>query len=221
MARRLSETGGAVVPVGVPAEEPLEIRLDGEAVATITRTPGHDFELAVGHCFAAGLLAGRSVHEVRYCATGSAVDTGFNVVTVGTSPAPPPAARTSRPDVDPGVVGRVLGDDDVIAFLAGSGEPAVARSDFHLGNAVDKVIGRLFLDGQLPASSVGLRMKGRIDGHLLERALAAGVRLVAGTVVPTSAAIALARARDAVLAFVDPDLGVHVLSPDPLSPPDR
>ena len=39
-------------------EEPMEIRLDDHVVTTTMRTPGHDFELAVGFCFSDGLLAG-------------------------------------------------------------------------------------------------------------------------------------------------------------------
>jgi FdhD protein len=74
-------------------EEPLTIQLDGVTVATTMRTPGHDFELAVGFCHADGLLAGAPVTGVRYCADASASDTGFNVVTVetaGRAPAPTP-----------------------------------------------------------------------------------------------------------------------------------
>ncbi|HNB94310.1 MAG TPA: formate dehydrogenase accessory sulfurtransferase FdhD, partial [Microthrixaceae bacterium] len=56
-------------------EEPLEIRVDGTTVATTMRTPGHDFELAVGWCHAEGLLDGVELRGIRYCATGSAVDT--------------------------------------------------------------------------------------------------------------------------------------------------
>jgi FdhD protein len=75
-------------------EEPLTIQLDGTVVATTMRTPGHDFELAVGYCHTEGLLAGAPVNGVRYCATGSAVATEFNVVTVDTGGgAPVPAAR--------------------------------------------------------------------------------------------------------------------------------
>lgn len=74
-------------------EEPLAIELDGVRVATTMRTPGHDFELAVGFCHGEGLLGGAAVQTVRYCATGSAVDTDFNVVTVetdGAAPVPTP-----------------------------------------------------------------------------------------------------------------------------------
>lgn len=65
-------------------EEPMTIRLDDVAVTTTMRTPGHDFELAVGFCFGEGLLGGHRVREIRYCATGSAVETEFNVVSVDT-----------------------------------------------------------------------------------------------------------------------------------------
>jgi FdhD protein len=59
-------------------EEPLTVQLDGTVVATTMRTPGHDFELAVGYCHTEGLLADAPVSAVRYCATGSAVATEFN-----------------------------------------------------------------------------------------------------------------------------------------------
>ena len=37
-------------------EEPMSIQLDGNLVATTMRTPGHDYELAVGFCFGAGKI---------------------------------------------------------------------------------------------------------------------------------------------------------------------
>jgi FdhD protein len=70
-------------------EEPLTVQLDGTVVATTMRTPGNDFELAAGYCHTEGLLAGAPVHGVRYCGTGSAVATEFNVVTVETGGAAP------------------------------------------------------------------------------------------------------------------------------------
>ena len=85
-----SEDDGSSDPVPVMSgrrpdellvEEPLEVRLGDRTVATTMRTPGEDFELAVGFCWSEGLIT-EAPSQVRYCATGSAVDTEFNVVTV-------------------------------------------------------------------------------------------------------------------------------------------
>lgn len=84
---------GARQPDDLIVEEPLSIQLDGQLVGTTMRTPGHDYELAAGFCFTEGLLGGAAVTTVRYCGTGSAVATEFNVVTVetgGMAPAPNP-----------------------------------------------------------------------------------------------------------------------------------
>ncbi len=72
-------------------EEPMSIQLDGTLVSTTMRTPGHDYELAVGFCHTEGLLAGHPVVGVRYCADGSAVDSEFNIVTVETGGRAPTA----------------------------------------------------------------------------------------------------------------------------------
>lgn len=86
--------GGGRSPDRVIVEEPLEVRLDDHLVTTTMRTPGHDYELAAGFLHGEGLLAGARVRQVRYCATGSAVETEFNVVSVDTGGAAPvPAAR--------------------------------------------------------------------------------------------------------------------------------
>ena len=59
-------------PDDLIVEEPMTIQLDGTKVSTTMRTPGHDYELAVGFCFTDGLLGGAKVTGVRYCANGSA-----------------------------------------------------------------------------------------------------------------------------------------------------
>ena len=93
-------------------EEPLEIQLDGALVSTTMRTPGHDFELAAGFCFTEGLLAGAPVRQCRYCGTGSAVDSEFNVVSVETGGvAPPPRPRLTTTTSACGICGTTAIDD--------------------------------------------------------------------------------------------------------------
>ncbi|MPZ88381.1 MAG: formate dehydrogenase accessory sulfurtransferase FdhD [Nitriliruptorales bacterium] len=66
------------------AEEPMELRVNGDAVSVTMRTPGHDFELALGFCLTEGLIPhAQAVQGVRYCA-GPGTDAGeHNVVDVG------------------------------------------------------------------------------------------------------------------------------------------
>ena len=85
-------------PDDLIVEEPMTIQLDGHVVSTTMRTPGNDYELAVGFCHTEGLLGGLAVTGVRYCATGGAVETEFNVVTVdtgGLAPVPTPRLGTT------------------------------------------------------------------------------------------------------------------------------
>ena len=49
--------GGQSRPDRIAVEEPLEIRIGGEAVAVTMRTPGHDEELALGFCLSEGISA--------------------------------------------------------------------------------------------------------------------------------------------------------------------
>ena len=53
--RVLRVPAGDEVDDRVAIEEPLEIRIEGRAVAVTMRTPGHDEELALGFCLSEGL----------------------------------------------------------------------------------------------------------------------------------------------------------------------
>jgi FdhD protein len=218
-------------PVTLATEEPMAIELDGTRVATTMRTPGNDFELAVGFCHNEGLLAGFTPIEVKYCANGSAAATAFNIVTVSTGgKAPEPTPRLATTTSSCGFCGTdeidelaaklapVVGDPvdwGVLAdapdklrpmqdlfgatgavHAAGVVEPdggiALVREDVGRHNAVDKLVGRMLLDGRIPATGKAVVVSGRASFELVHKAWAAGFRALVAVSAPTALAAATA-----------------------------
>jgi FdhD protein len=78
------------------------------------------------------------------------------------------------------------------ALFTAAGELELVREDVGRHNALDKVLGQALLDRRLPLTAHGLLLSGRISFELVQKALAAGVPLVAGIGAPSSLAITCA-----------------------------
>ncbi|MFE0027648.1 formate dehydrogenase accessory sulfurtransferase FdhD [Amycolatopsis sp. NPDC059021] len=66
--RRLTAAGLRQRPDTLAAEEPLELRVGGKALAVTMRTPGNDVELAHGFLLSEGVLGSREdIATARYC----------------------------------------------------------------------------------------------------------------------------------------------------------
>ncbi len=254
LVTRVDGDGARRSPDELIVEEPMTIQLDGHRAATTMRTPGHDYELAVGFCHTDGLLGGARVIGVRYCADGAAGDTEFNVVTVetgGRAPVPTPrignttsscgwcgtdaiddlcASLPPLPDTAPiplsvlaAMPDAVLGGQSLFsttgavhaaAAFDATGRVLLTREDVGRHNAVDKVVGRMLLDGALPATGLGLFVSGRASFELVQKAWAAGFATLVAVSAPTSLAVQTARRAGLRLAgFVRGDR-LNVYSPE-------
>jgi FdhD protein len=79
------------------------------------------------------------------------------------------------------------------ALFDSSGNLAVLREDIGRHNAVDKVVGWAMLQGQLPLSQHVMLVSGRGGFEIVQKALAAGLPILASVSAPSSLAVQLAR----------------------------
>jgi FdhD protein len=206
----------------VPVEEPLEIRVGGEALAVTMRTPGHDEELALGFLLGEGLIGGprpagppadlaantievggplaRRPESRRFYATSSCGICGKGALEEVMLDAPPaaPGPRVARPALA-ALPDRLrqptferTGGLHATGLFDATGSLLVAREDVGRHNAMDKVVGRALLDGMLPLHGRVLCVSGRLSFELVQKAAMAGAPILVGVGAPTSLAVALA-----------------------------
>lgn len=226
-------------------EEPLEVRVAyfeagverRQGVAVTMRTPGNDFELAVGFLYSEGVVPGpEAIDHVAYC-TDVEGPQMYNVVTVHLRPGVPfdpdrlsrnvyttsscgvcgktslELVRTACPNrpvgdlkLRPEVLRRLpealakaqplftrTGGLHASALFDAEGRLLLVREDVGRHNAMDKLIGALLLAGKLPASNTVVLVSGRASFELVQKAVMAGIPVLAAVGAPSSLAVELAR----------------------------
>lgn len=123
----------------------MEIRIGEQSVSVTMRTPGHDFELAVGYLFTEGLLTSPAdLREVKYCTKGTGAPQEYNIATVDLRSAVD-LDRLRRATVTSSSCG--LCGTDSIENLRTATEPLNATDGLHLDSSTlltlpDKLRGR-------------------------------------------------------------------------------
>jgi FdhD protein len=258
---RLNEVAGSEDADYVATEDPLEIRVEGQSVAVVMRTPGEDGELAAGFLVTEGLIrATKEIRDIRHhshCLFSSADPSQLfdsprasqsravsnhmpqhqsNVINVRLSkPESMNLAKLTRHlftssscgicskssikavrqqfaavenafTIEPRVLLKLpralssaqktfkrTGGLHACAVFEPTGKMLALREDVGRHNALDKLVGWALLGNHLPLSNHILLLSGRVSFEMMQKALAAGIGMVAAISAPSSLAVEFAR----------------------------
>lgn len=238
-------------------EEPLEIRLGfglenerkQKALAVTMRTPGQDFELAIGFLFTENIIQSyQQIHSIRYCTDLGKQAQQNNIVRVELQPeieldwtklqrnfytnsSCGVCGKTSIESVsvhcekildteNPKITAKQIhqlpqklraaqkvfehtGGIHATALFDENGNLQMLSEDVGRHNALDKLIGNALIKKQLPLKNSTILLSGRISFELVQKAVKAGVPILAAVGAPSSLAVELARNHNmTLLGFV-------------------
>ncbi|PYS35491.1 MAG: formate dehydrogenase accessory sulfurtransferase FdhD [Acidobacteria bacterium] len=229
---KVEETQSQRVDDDVVIEEPLEIRVNGDSLSVTMRTPGDDFDLAVGLLWTEGIIRSRDeIGTIAYCPDEEQPELKniVNVVLVDTTRKIESSRRlwsnsscglcgkatlesihqVCQPVASSIVISRELlfslpsrlrqaqanfertGGIHAVGLFDEQGSLLVLREDIGRHNAVDKVLGAALVGG-LPVSETIMMVSGRLGFEIAQKALVAGIPVVASISAASSLAIELA-----------------------------
>jgi FdhD protein len=213
----------------VAVEEPLEIRVDGAALAVTMRTPGDDEELALGFLHGEGLISGpnpagpppgfeanivevagpllrepgtRSFYATSSCGVcgkGALEEVAVHADPLAQGPVLARALVADLPERLRQPTFARTGGLHATGLFSPEGRLLCVREDVGRHNAMDKVIGWALGEGGLPLHPNVLCVSGRLSFELVQKAAVAGAPLLVGVGAPTSLAVRLAEDRGLTL----------------------
>jgi FdhD protein len=229
---RIDENRSQRAEDDIVIEEPLEIRVNGSSLSVTMRTPGDDFDLAVGLLWTEGIIAGRDeIGTIAYCPDEEQPELKniVNVVLVDSKRTIESSRRlwsnsscglcgkatldsihqVCRPVASSLRISRELvfslperlrqaqanfertGGIHAVALFDAHGNLLVVREDIGRHNAVDKVLGAALVGG-LSLPDMVMMVSGRLGFEIAQKALVAGIPVVASISAASSLAVELA-----------------------------
>lgn len=91
-----------------------------------------------------------------------------------------------------------------------SGAIGIIREDIGRHNAVDKIVGRMLLDGEMPTAGLGLYVSGRASFEMVQKAWAGGFGTIVSVSAPSALAVETAHAGGLQLAGFIRDSEINV-----------
>jgi len=160
-----------------PGENSLTIALKGDAPPDLSSQTRHFYlTSSCGVC-------GKASVNALVAAGCTAPPRGRPRVETATILNLPEALRATQP------VFERTGGLHAAALFDASGMLQLVREDVGRHNAVDKLVGRSVLDGQIPLSDSLLLVSGRASFELVQKALMAGIPILAAVGAPSSLAV--------------------------------